>query len=44
MKSDGEAYSKVRGLNRVVARDVYVCLSCKQQWRAMPGVDPEPEQ
>src|SRR5215217_3871207 len=29
VKSDGEAYSKVRELDRVVARDVYVCLSCK---------------
>jgi hypothetical protein len=43
VKSDGEAYSKVRELDRVVARDVYVCLSCKAQWRRMPGVHPEAE-
>ena len=36
VKSDGEAYSRVREPARRVPCDVYLCLKCKAQWAAMP--------
>jgi hypothetical protein len=37
VKSDGEAYSKVRDSEKSVPRDLYVCAKCKAQWSAMPA-------
>jgi hypothetical protein len=36
VKSDGEAYSRVRESARRVPCDVYLCLKCKAQWAAWP--------
>src|SRR5215213_2024483 len=36
VKMDGEPHSKVKEYDRLVPKDVYICLCCKQQWPSMP--------
>lgn len=37
VRSNGEAFAQVRQTGKQQPRDVYVCLCCKEQWRAMPA-------
>ena len=37
--SDGKPYHKVRQFNKKVAKEVYICLHCRQQWASVKEAD-----